>query len=138
MPIRQKAIFLPHTVITCLLPVPRVFPAKQCYFCQSGWPRYHVTGYVVRIPGQEIGSLGSEDKWAHSTEGCILGCIKRCVASSSREGILPRFSALVRLHPEYCIQLWGLQLKKDTDLLKQVQRRPQRWSECWSTSMKIV
>lgn len=34
-------------------------------------------------------------------------------------------SALVRHHPEYCIQLWDLWYKKVMDILEQVQRRPQ-------------
>jgi len=59
----------------------------------------------------------------------ILGCIKSSVASRSREGILPLCSALVRLHLEPCIQLWSPQHRKDMDLLEQVQRRPQKWSE---------
>jgi len=56
----------------------------------------------------------------------VTGCIKRSVASRSREGILPLYSSLVRTLLESCVQLWSLQLRKDMELLEQVQRRPQR------------
>ncbi|KAK4819758.1 LOW QUALITY PROTEIN: hypothetical protein QYF61_010893 [Mycteria americana] len=54
---------------------------------------------------------------------CILGCIKRSMTRRSREVILSLYSSLLRSHLEYCIQLWGLQHKKDMELLERVQRR---------------
>ncbi|KAK4825257.1 LOW QUALITY PROTEIN: hypothetical protein QYF61_025718 [Mycteria americana] len=70
---------------------------------------------------------------------CILGCIKRSVASRSREVILLLYSALVRPHLEYCIQH-----RKDIDSLEQVQRRDtkmirsQRWLEHFSCEDRLA
>ena len=54
---------------------------------------------------------------------CILSCIKRSVVNRSREVILPLYSAMVRTHLEYCVQMWRPQHRRDIDLLECIQKR---------------
>ena len=51
----------------------------------------------------------------------VLGCIKKNVASRSREVILLSLSVLVRPPLKYCVQFWVPQFKKDRDLRERIQ-----------------
>ena len=48
----------------------------------------------------------------------ILCCIQGSMASKAREVIVPFYSALMRPHLEYCVQMGSPQYREDTDLLE--------------------
>jgi len=109
---------------------------KVLYLIQGNpKPKYRQDGEWIegRSEEQDLGVLDNKklnmtQQCALATQkaNCILGCMKRSVASRWREGILPFYSALVRPHLESCVQLWSPQHRKDRDLLEWVQRRPQK------------
>lgn len=73
---------------------------------------------------------------AEQENDCILGYIKS-MASRSEGGDSPLYFTLMRPHLEVSrsLQFWGPQCNNGMYLVKWVQRRVWRWSECWSTSL---
>jgi len=63
--------------------------------------------------------LNVSQRYALATKKAIsiLGFIRKSVARRLREVILPLYSVLVRPSPEYCVQFWVPQHKRDVDMM---------------------
>ena len=50
--------------------------------------------------------MNMSQKCTLAVMNCILGCIRKSIASRLRKVIIPLCGALLRLHLEYCVQFW--------------------------------
>jgi len=96
------------------------FNEAKCKILHLGWGNLH---YQYRLGDEGIESspakkdlgvlvderldMSHQRSLAAQRANRTLGCIKGSMSSSSREGILPLCSALVRPHLESCVQLWS-------------------------------
>ncbi|KAK4817100.1 hypothetical protein QYF61_027963 [Mycteria americana] len=106
------------------------FNKNKCRILHLGWSN---TRHKYKLGEEWLeSSPAARDVGLNTSQQCalaakranrILGCTQHSIASRSKEGIIPLYSALVRPHLEYCVQFWAPQFKNYVKALECIQRR---------------
>jgi len=111
------------------------FNKNKCWVPHFSYKKAHALLQAWgRLAGKLHGGKGFESvsSWLNMSQQCaqvakkangILAWIRNRVARKSREVIVPLYSALLRLHLQYCVQFWVPWYKKDIKALDCVQKR---------------
>ena len=113
-----------------------LFNFGKCRYLHT-WPgntcmNYEMGGTILSKTGKEkdLGvtmnanmNVSEQCRIAASKGNQVLGMIRRNITYKEKSLIVPLYKAIVRPHLEYCIQSWNPHIRKDIDMLENIQRR---------------